>query len=190
MGLLATVGFLARVNRFSRLSRAKPVTVAALLERRLRRLLARAVERSPLYCRRFGRLDVTRRGLADLPPLTKAEAMAGFDDRVTDPAVRRADVEAFIADHRNPGRRFRGRYVARHTSGSQGQAAVLLQERHDFATLSQLFTSRGNVAGQSGIGEMVRRLRAPTRLAVVTLKQGFYPTGTTFDFPPPQLGRW
>jgi phenylacetate-CoA ligase len=75
--------------------------------RSLRLLREHAYARSPFY-RRFhaGLID---RPLEELPVLTKAQVMENFDELVTDPLVRLADVEAHLATLRG-NERFRGRY--------------------------------------------------------------------------------
>ena len=53
--------------------------------------------------------------------------MANLDDVFTDRSLRRADIEAFMADHANLGVYFKGKYALCHTSGSQGQPALVVQ---------------------------------------------------------------
>ncbi len=57
--------------------------------------------------------------LASLPVLTKAELMAEFDRVVTDPALRRSDLEAHLTSP-DADRPFLGRYTVLSTSGSTG----------------------------------------------------------------------
>src|SRR5207249_8790749 len=59
------------------------------------------------------------------------ELMANFDAVVTARRVRRADVEAFVAAPAHLGRRYLGRYAVCHTSGSQGQPALVVQDGPD-----------------------------------------------------------
>ncbi|MFB6124825.1 MAG: phenylacetate--CoA ligase family protein [Halanaeroarchaeum sp.] len=54
--------------------------------------------------------------------------MAHFDDVVTDTAVERADVEAFVADPSTVGERFLGRYPVWTTSGTTGEPGIFLQD--------------------------------------------------------------
>ncbi len=71
--------------------------LAAYQRDRLRALLARAATRSPFHARRLGGIDARRfelAGLARLPVMTKDEMMAGFDEVVTDPRLRRPVVDA------------------------------------------------------------------------------------------------
>jgi phenylacetate-CoA ligase len=73
-----------------------------------------------------------------LPPVTKPELMARFDDWVTDPRVTRAGVERFVADLDNLGRDFLDRYVVFTTSGSTGVPALLVQDRRAVAVMTGL----------------------------------------------------
>jgi hypothetical protein len=67
-------------------------------ERRLSALLAHARTESPFYRHLYRGLPADGVELRDLPPVTKPELMAAFDDWVTDPGITRAELEAFVAD--------------------------------------------------------------------------------------------
>jgi len=67
-------------------------------ERRLSALLAHARTQSPFYRHLYRGLPADGVELHDLPPVTKPELMAAFDNWVTDPGITRAEPEAFIAD--------------------------------------------------------------------------------------------
>ena len=54
--------------------------------------------------------------------------MARFDDWVTDPAVTRADLEAFVADPTLVGSRYRGRYFACTSSGTTGHPGLFVHD--------------------------------------------------------------
>lgn len=69
-------------------------------EQRLRRLLALARERSPWHRQRLGGLDLERFGedqLEAIPPMTKADLMANFDQIVTDPRLTLGSIEDHLA---------------------------------------------------------------------------------------------
>jgi phenylacetate-CoA ligase len=82
-----------------------------------------AMDHSQFYAR-FHR-GMANRPLEDLPILTKATVMENFDELVTDPAVRLADVETFLKQESGP-RLFRDQYVVLATSGSTGRRGVFL----------------------------------------------------------------
>ncbi|MFN7994277.1 MAG: AMP-binding protein [Bryobacteraceae bacterium] len=90
-----------------------------------------AYHNSPFY-RRFHR-GLEGRPLNDLPVLTKAELMDGFDELVTDRMVRLQDVEEHLSVP-SSGRLYRDRYVALATSGSTGRRGVFLFDQHEWVT--------------------------------------------------------
>jgi phenylacetate-CoA ligase len=168
-------------------SRASAAQLRAVQNRRLRRLLHVAAERSPFYRDRLRGLDLDHCPLDAIRPTNKSELMAAFDRVVTDHAVRRADLERFVDDPANVGRLFRDRYPVCHTSGSQGQPFLLV---HDRLTLDVLFAcqmTRGNVGYQAGPIEAARRLLSPARIAVVISREGFFPSAWAWKHLPAGL---
>ncbi len=177
------IGFAARTLLLGRVRQMSPERVARIQRRRLRALVRRAVERAPFFREKYRGIDLERFDLADLPPSSKAELMADFDRTVTDPAVRRAGLERFVDDPANEGRFFLDRFAASHTSGSQGQPMLMVQDRRTLELFFSLQMTRGNVA-RASVGEALRRFTHPARLAVVTLKRGFYPSASAFEYMP------
>jgi phenylacetate-CoA ligase len=168
-------------------SRVSPRHLRARQELRLRRLLRLAARRSPFYREKFRGIDTGRCALADLPVTTKGELMAHFDHVVTDPRVRRADLERFIDDPANVGQLFLGRYPVCHTSGSQGQPLIVVQDRLTLDLLFSFQITRGNVGYRFGPLEVARRLFAPGRLAVVISRPGFFPSAWVWRHMPRAL---
>ena len=101
--------------------------------RRLRDLIDFARAHSPWYQKLYSQLPtvITERRL--LPPVTKPELMAHFDEWVTDPTITREGVEAFIADKTLIGQPYLGRYFVCTTSGTSGHPAIFV---HDPAALN------------------------------------------------------
>lgn len=101
--------------------------VLARQRARITELVAFAQQRSPFYRAQYRDLARDFR-LTDLPPVDKAQLMARFDEWVTDPAVRRADLDLHLADQSKIGTLFRDRYLVSTSSGSSGVRAVFLQD--------------------------------------------------------------
>ncbi len=181
--------FAVRSLALARGLRMESEQVARVQRRRMRALVRRAVERAPYWREKYRGIDLDRFTLADLPPSNKSELMARFDETVTDPAIRRGDLERFVDDPANEGRLFLGRYVPSHTSGSQGQPMLMVQDRRTLELVFGLQMTRGKV-GKANAAEAVRRFLRPARLAVVTLKRGFYPSASTFEYMPSQARRF
>lgn len=154
--------------------------VLEIQQRRLRALVANAMTHSAFYREKYRGIDPQHFSLSDLEPTNKAELMADFDRVVTDPAVRRADLERFLDDPSNEGKRFLGKYVASHTSGSQGQPMLIVQPQSLTELMFGFQMTRGNARKPTPM-EAARRLFSPARLAIVTLKRGFYPSATVFQ---------
>jgi phenylacetate-coenzyme A ligase PaaK-like adenylate-forming protein len=114
--------------------------------------------------------------------------MAHFDQVATDPEVRLSEVERFVADPDNLGRWYLGRYAVSHTSGSQGQPMLILQDRKALQVFYALMCSRANPAGAPGILQAVSRLLRPVRIAIVTMQRGSYPSGSAMEFMPELVG--
>jgi phenylacetate-CoA ligase len=116
--------------------------------------------------------------------------MEHFDRVVTDPRIRKNDLEKFIADSANLGRWHLGRYAVSHTSGTQGRPSLIVQERRALSILFAMMSSRANAVGEPGIVEGWRRLRSPARVAIISLQRGFYPSGSAFEFMQEIVGRF
>lgn len=162
---------------------AEPAAIADLQRRRLESLIGRVVATSPFYRDKYRGIDPKNFRLADLPPTNKAELMANFEGLITDPAVRRDDLVAFLDEPSNVDKLYLGKYIAGHTSGSQGQPMLLLQDKACVDLFYNLQMSRGNNE-EVNLGVAIKRLLRPKRLAVVTLKRGFYPSATLFQHMP------
>ena len=107
--------------------RALRETLERLQQKRLRALVRYAREHSPFYGELYKGLG-DGWTLSDLPPVTKPELMARFDEVLTDRSVSMARVQEFTQDLDNVGRMLDGKYLVFKTSGSTGHPAVVLYD--------------------------------------------------------------
>jgi phenylacetate-CoA ligase len=112
---------------------------------RLASIIRHARERSPFYRNHYRGLPSGEPSLADLPPVSKPELMADFDAWVTDPAVTRAGVEAFVADPARIGESFLGRYFVCSTSGTTGHPGLFVHDQTSVAVFRAL-TARADLS--------------------------------------------
>jgi phenylacetate-coenzyme A ligase PaaK-like adenylate-forming protein len=117
-------------------------SVLARRENRLRQMVAWARAHSPFYRERYRGLRPEAGGLAALPPVTRHELMAQFDRWVTDPAITREAVRAFVADRSRVGQPFLGRYAAWTSSGTTGEPGLYLQDAEALAVYDALQSVR------------------------------------------------
>lgn len=190
MSFLQTLRFAGCIAQILPVPQWKPEKVERLSQKRLRRIVGLAMDRSAFYREKYRGIDRNQFQLSDLPPTNKTELMAHFDEMVTDPEVRQADVERFVDDPENLGRWFLGRYAVSHTSGSQGQPMLILQDRKALEIFFALMCSRANPAGTPGILQGISRLLNPVRVAIVTMRRGAYPSGSAIEFMPELVGKF
>src|SRR4051812_47512193 len=103
--------------------------ILARQRQRLKTMVAWAKANSPYYAEQFRGIDPERFELSDLPTLTKPAMMANFDQLVTEPTLKLADLEAFVSDPARLGQWYRGQYALSRTSGTQGLKAMIVQDR-------------------------------------------------------------
>ncbi len=76
--------------------------------------------------------------LAALPVVTRGELMQRFEDWVTDPRLKLADLQAFTADPARIGEPWLGRYVVWESSGTSGLPGVFVQDAQCMAVYDAL----------------------------------------------------
>ena len=120
----------------------------------VRRVRDHAMARSRFYQRYHRGLD--GQSLEALPIHTKAQFMDAIDELVTDPDVRRADVEAHLAQLRGD-ERYLGRYWVARTSGSTGHPGIFVTDTDEWATVIGSYARAQEWAGIEA--RVTRRMR-------------------------------
>ncbi|WKY44884.1 hypothetical protein Q5O14_01965 [Eubacteriaceae bacterium ES2] len=96
-----------------------------LREKRLHQIVAWTRENSPYYSQLYKDIG-TDFQLSDLPPVNKLDLMAHWDDWVTDKTISLSEINEFMGNIDNIGRKFKGKYLIFTTSGSTGNPLVAL----------------------------------------------------------------
>ena len=121
---MSLIGEMARTYKGDRRPREKNLKIR---DRRMRELVRYARKHSPFYRDLYA--DVPEDfELSDLPPVTKPQMMASFDDVLTDREITMKKIESFTCDPDNIGRKIDGKYLVFKTSGSTGVPAVILYD--------------------------------------------------------------
>ncbi|MEO1814441.1 MAG: AMP-binding protein [Acetobacterium sp.] len=92
---------------------------------RLNRLVAYAKQNSPYYREHYQNIGENF-NLNDLPATNKVDLMAHFDEWITAKDITLKEVETFMTDLDNIGRKIKGKYLVFTTSGSTGNPLVAL----------------------------------------------------------------
>jgi phenylacetate-CoA ligase len=98
-----------------------------------------------------------------LPVVTKRALMARFEEWVTDTAIKRSDIDAFLADRTHIGERYLGRYIVWKSSGSTGEPGIYIQDDDALAVYDALIAvqlSAATLAGRCIAGIFLKGGRA------------------------------
>jgi len=145
-------GVLSRVGEIWWTRSAGRQRIAAARSRRLAELVRFARARSPFYRDAWQALPEGDTALRELPVVTKRQLMERFDDWLTDRAVTRAAVDAFVCDRERIGDYFLDRFIVWRSSGSTGEPGIFVQDEAALATYQALLIvqlqSTANAAGK------------------------------------------
>lgn len=145
--------------------------VTSLASHRLSHLLTTARMRSPFYRRHYADVS-TKAALASYPVVARATLMNHFNDWVTDPSIRRSDVDAFIADPDRLGEPYLGRYAVWTSSGTTGIRGIYITDPDTLAVYESLLTTRPATA--RGDTLPWRCLTAGERIAMIAATGSHY----------------
>ena len=115
--------------------------IAAVQRKRLRSLVKHARENCPFYRELYAGIGEDF-SLEDLPPVSKPELMAHFDEVLTDRAVTMGRIDDFMRDPDHIGRMIDDKYLVFKTSGSTGNPAVVLYDRQTIDVSSAIAAFR------------------------------------------------
>ncbi|WP_296443102.1 phenylacetate--CoA ligase family protein [Rhodoferax sp. UBA5149] len=118
--------------------RATPDALAARQKVRLVKLLEVATRKSPVYRERLQGKTPGTTPLCALPMVSRNELMARFDDWVTDPQLKLAELEAFTANPQRIGEPYLDKYLVWESSGTSHQPGVFVQDARAMAVYDAL----------------------------------------------------
>ena len=98
-------------------------------QKRLQELVSYARENSPYYKELYSKVPADFK-LQDLPPVNKKDLMDHWNDWVCDRSLTLEEVNAFMEDKDNIGRKLKGEYLVFTTSGSTGNPLVTVCDRN------------------------------------------------------------
>ena len=119
---------LANARNIWRLLHIKPAEIAVRQQEQLSELVQFARANAPFYQKLYIHLPPVIHDLTLLPPVTKPALMDNFDDWITNRAITRTGVEAFLADKSQVGQPYMGAYLVCTSSGSTGKPGIFIQE--------------------------------------------------------------
>jgi phenylacetate-CoA ligase len=139
-----------------RVTRGGPEKIVVRQQERLGELVAYARQNSRFYAEKYRGLPDTISDVRQLPVVTKVELMEHFDQVVTDPTVRKADVLHYISDLGNIGKPFMGKYMVWTTSGTTGTPGIFLEDKNWDAVIAAVNVLR--MGGEWYTGQVMRNM--------------------------------
>ncbi|HHV30295.1 MAG TPA: phenylacetate--CoA ligase family protein [Clostridium sp.] len=152
--------------KYEKMSDAKK---SSIRQERLHKLVSYAKQYSPYYKERYKNLG-DKFELSDLPPTNKRELMAHFDEWVTDRSIKLSDINEFMKDLDNIGRKLKGDYLVFTTSGSTGDPLVMLCDRNTNNVMGGISATRTFARKQ----DMKAFLKSRKKTIGVFATGGFY----------------
>jgi phenylacetate-coenzyme A ligase PaaK-like adenylate-forming protein len=138
---IAWWNWVARASEIWWTRSAGRAAIDAAARHRFDALVQLARTHSPFYRDLYRGLPQRPLAPSELPVVTKRALMARFDDWVTDPDVKLAGVEAFLADRGHIGERYLDRFVVWKSSGSTGVPGIYVQDDEALATFDALMAA-------------------------------------------------
>lgn len=150
--------------------------VQHLQEHRFRKLLKHAFQKSRFYKSYYSDHGITEADIdgilpADLPIIDKNIMMENYDDLVTDPLLKQADLERFIKESPDPSSKYKKKYSVVHTSGSSGTIGLFVYGPRDW-TLAKALSLR-----VTGADLMLHRKK---RIAFIAATGGHFASVASF----------
>jgi phenylacetate-coenzyme A ligase PaaK-like adenylate-forming protein len=170
------------IGRAMRGERLPPAALAELQERKWRELVRHAAARSPFYRKLYESVDVEHVALSALPPVTKPQIQAAFDEVVTDPRLRLAGVQAYCQTGADATSWYLDGFAVMMSSGTSGQRGYYVMDGPAMAdAIAQGFrqSSRSPAAGGAP---------GPQRIAAVMLIEACDAAGLLMRLIPESLG--
>jgi phenylacetate-coenzyme A ligase PaaK-like adenylate-forming protein len=146
--------------------------IASRQRQRLAELVSYARTHSPYFKQFYQGLPGVIKQVTALPVTSKTVLMERFDDWVTDRAVSKSTVRAFIQDLNRVGDWFQGRYIVWTTSGSTGKPGIFLHDRRAMTIYASLSLRRGGL--WSWVKQLARLTRRPERFAAIVATGGHF----------------
>jgi len=147
--------------------------IAARQQRRLADTLSFVRRQSRFYRRHYADVPQGTTDLERYPPVTKPTLMEHFDDVVTDTAITKAAVDAFVADESTVGQRFLGRYPVWTTSGTTGEPGTFVQDDRAL-TVVNVLPDRFTLPAMLGLTPIRRMVRNDFRGAEIAVTGGHF----------------
>jgi len=152
---------------------ASRAEIEARQRRRLAEMLSFVRRQSRFYKRHYADVPEDSTDLTQYPPVTKSMLIEHFEDVVTDTAITKAEIDAFVADETKIGERFLGKYPVWTTSGTTGEPGVFVQDETAW-TVSDVVGDRWILPALARLSPLSRLVTQNLHIALVAVSGGHF----------------
>ena len=135
------MGLFEKMIKIYKIDHRSREKILGVQRKRLASLVKTARARSPFYRKLYAGIGDDFL-LAELPPVSKPEMMAQFDEVLTDRNITMERIDNFTRDPDNIGRMIDDKYLIFKTSGSTGNPAVVLYDKDNIDVSSAIAAFR------------------------------------------------
>ena len=171
------ISFLWKFYQYQKNISKSRQSIERLQKKKLQKLLHYAYEHSPYYRRVFEESGITASTLSQtplkkLPVLDKELLFQYYDEIVTDPQIKQAQIKSFDDNTASHTAKYKGQYHVVHSSGSSGTAQYFL---YDDAAWNEMLMGiiRGALWGMN-IWEIYELLKQKPRILYIAATDGRY----------------
>ena len=138
---MKSIGLMKALQLCRQYQTASPERRATIQSQRLCEVVSYARKNSPYFAKLYA--DVPEQfSISDLPTTNKRQLMEHWDDWVTDRSVSLQQINDFMHDKDNIGRKWQGKYMVVTTSGSTGNPLVMLCDKTVNNVMAAITASR------------------------------------------------
>lgn len=182
--MLDFIRFIYYVNYYNRVMKRSQEDILRIQQQKLRELLRHTQAHSRFYRDRWKDINIETCQLQDLPVTTKADLMENFEDVLTDKRLTKPPIIEFMTNLDNIGKYYLDEFVVSHTSGSQGQAMIVVQPKDAPFHLFAMQVARGHAMPKTWGTVFKKLFQQRSRWALVLFKPCFIPSGAAFGYMP------
>lgn len=153
----------------SKYKNANETEKSRIRKERFYKIVSYAKQNSPYYKELHSNIG-DKFVLSDLPPTNKKELMLHFDDWITGRSIKLKDINEFMKNLDNIGRKLKGDYLVFTTSGSTGNPLVMLCDRSTSNVMGGINATRAFARKQ----DLYAFLKAGKKTIGVFATGGFY----------------
>ncbi|MFK5891716.1 MAG: hypothetical protein QM504_00675 [Pseudomonadota bacterium] len=150
--------------------------IIKIQEKKFRSILKYAASNSSFYSQLYRGIDLNSCSIEDLPIVTRKDILNHFDEMVTDPQLKKAELEVWLNNLDNQGSLYKDQFVPTKTSGTSGHKILIVYDQKSINAIHTSILTRLSIHWLTNIRCMLGGLIGkPLKIASVVMTSGTFP---------------